>query len=181
VSFMLADHRDVGRLYEQAIKALKEQREELDDENWGDLKQHYTPVAIAERMLAALPLERLRLSERVIFDPAAGSGSLLLAATSRLAAMTDIPPEERDSYLRSHVLGNDLDKYASWIAQLRYFLASESLGSASDPYQISEVLPFPDNFSCFDYNDLDEQTLLITILRTFFEADAETRIPPLAI
>jgi type I restriction-modification system DNA methylase subunit len=161
VSFMLADHRDVGRLYEQAIKALKEQREELDDENWGDLKQHYTPVAIAERMLAALPLERLRLSERVIFDPAAGSGSLLLAATSRLAAMTDIPPEERDSYLRSHVLGNDLDKYASWIAQLRYFLASESLGSASDPYQISEVLPFPDNFSCFDYNDLDEQTLLI--------------------
>jgi hypothetical protein len=159
VSFVLADHRDVGRLYEQAIKSLKEQNEELDNENWGDLKQHYTPVAIAERMLKALPLERLRPSERVIFDPAAGSGSLLLAATSRLAAMTDIHPEERDSYLRSHVMGNDLDKYASWIAQLRYFLASESLGSASAPYQISEVIPFPDDFTCFDYNDLSEQTL----------------------
>lgn len=159
VSFVLADHRDVGRLYEQAIKSLKEQHEELDDENWGDLKQHYTPVAIAERMIEALPLERLRPSERVIFDPAAGSGSLLLAATSRLAAMTDISPEERDSYLRSHVMGNDRDKYASWIAQLRYFLASESLGSASEPYQISEVLPFPNNFTCLDYNDLEKQTL----------------------
>ncbi|MFO0195795.1 MAG: N-6 DNA methylase, partial [Pseudanabaena sp.] len=154
VSFVLADHRDVGRLYEQAIKSLKEQHKDLDDENWGDLKQHYTPVAIAERMLEALPLERLRPSERVIFDPAAGSGSLLLAATSRLAGMTDITPEERNSYLRTNVIGNDLDPYASWIAQLRYFLASESLGSANEPCQISEVLPFPEHFTRFDYNDL---------------------------
>ncbi len=159
VSFVLADHRDVGRLYEKAIKTLKEQYEELNNENWGDLKQHYTPVAIAERMLEALPLERLRPSERVIFDPAAGSGSLLLAATSRLAAMTDIPKEERDSYLRSHVMGNDWDEYASWIAQLRYFLASESLGNASEPYQVSEVLPFPDYFAHLNYNDLEQNTL----------------------
>jgi hypothetical protein len=159
VSFVLADHRDVGRLYEQAIKSLKEQHKDLDDENWGDLKQHYTPVAIAERMLEALPLERLRPSERVIFDPAAGSGSLLLAATSRLAGMTDITPEERNSYLRTNVIGNDLDPYASWIAQLRYFLASESLGSANEPCQISEVLPFPDSFTQFNYNDIELDTL----------------------
>jgi len=159
VSFVLADHRDVGRLYEQAIKSLKEQYKDLDDENWGDLKQHYTPVAIAERMLEALPLERLRPSERVIFDPAAGSGSLLLAATSRLAGMTDITPEERNSYLRTNVIGNDLDPYASWIAQLRYFLASESLGSANEPCQISEVLPFPDHFTPFNYNNLELDTL----------------------
>ena len=159
VSFVLADHRDVGRLYEQAIKSLKEQHKDLDDENWGDLKQHYTPVAIAERMLEALPLERLRPSERIIFDPAAGSGSLLLAATSRLAGMTDISPEERNSYLRTNVIGNDLDPYASWIAQLRYFLASESLGSANEPCQISEVLPFPECFTQFNYNDLELDTL----------------------
>jgi type I restriction-modification system DNA methylase subunit len=161
VSFVLADHRDVGRLYEQAIKSLKEQHKDLDDENWGDLKQHYTPVAIAERMLEALPLERLRPSERIIFDPAAGSGSLLLAATSRLAGMTDITPEERNSYLRTNVIGNDLDPYASWIAQLRYFLASESLGSANEPCQISEVLPFPDSFTQFNYNDLELDTLSV--------------------
>lgn len=157
VSFVLADHRDVGRLYEKAIKSLKEQDEELDNENWGDLKQHYTPVAIAERMLEALPLERLRPSERVIFDPAAGSGSLLLAATSRLAAMTDIPSTERSSYLRTHVIGNDWDDYASWIAQLRYFLASESLGNSSDSYKLSEVLPFPENFTNLNYNGIENE------------------------
>ena len=161
VSFVLADHRDVGRLYEQAIKSLKEQHEELDDANWGDLKQHYTPVAIAERMLESLPLERLRPSERVIFDPAAGSGSLLLAATSRLAAMTDISSEEHDVYLKDHVIGNDLDTYASWIAQLRYFLASESLGSADEPNQISEILPFPKVFTQLSYNSLKIENLSI--------------------
>jgi N-6 DNA Methylase len=155
VSFVLADHRDVGRLYERAIKHLKEQNQELDNENWGDLKQHYTPVAIAERILAALPLERLHPSERVIFDPAAGSGSLLLAATSRLAGMTDVSQEERDLYLRTHVMGNDWDEYASWIAQLRYFLASESLGNADEPCQISEILPFPEIFTRLNYNDLE--------------------------
>ncbi len=162
VSFVLADHRDVGRLYEKAIKSLKEQNEELDNENWGDLKQHYTPVVIAEKMLEALPLERLRPSERSIIDPAAGSGSLLLAATSRLAAMnemTDISPEERNLYLKTHLVGNDLDIYASWIAQLRYFLASESLGKANEPCQISEILPFPDNFTNYNYIDLFENPL----------------------
>jgi len=162
VSFVLADHRDVGRLYEQAIKSLKEQNEELDNENWGDLKQHYTPVVIAEKMLEALPLERLRPSERSIIDPSAGSGSLLLAATSRLAAMTemtDISPEERNLYLKTHIVGNDLDSYASWIAQLRYFLASESLGKANEPCQISEILPFPDNFTNYNYIDLFENAL----------------------
>jgi hypothetical protein len=139
---------------------LKEQHKELDDEDWGDLKQHYTPVAIAERMLEALPLERLRPSERIIFDPAAGSGSLLLAATSRLAAMTDIS-QERNSYLRTHVVGNDWDEYASWIAQLRYFLASESLGSTAEPCQVSEVLPFPENFTRLNYNDLGKETFSV--------------------
>ncbi|MFN9858322.1 MAG: N-6 DNA methylase, partial [Pseudanabaena sp.] len=118
-------------------------------------------MAIAERMLEALPLERLRPSERVIFDPAAGSGSLLLAATSRLAGMTDITSEERNSYLRTNVIGNDLDPYASWIAQLRYFLASESLGSANEPCQISEVLPFPEHFTRFDYNDLQLESFTV--------------------
>jgi type I restriction-modification system DNA methylase subunit len=42
-------------------------------------------------MLELLPLERLHPEERIIFDPAAGSGSLLLAATSRLAGVSDIP------------------------------------------------------------------------------------------
>jgi hypothetical protein len=159
VSFVLTDHRDVGRLYEEAIKKLPE---ELGSEDWGDLNRHYTPVKLAEKMLEALPLERLRPEERFIFDPAAGSGSLLLAATSRLAGMTDIPTgEQYEPYLKSHIAGNDLDRYADLIAQLRYFLASESLGIASETSQICGILPFPsdENFTHKDYNELKKDNL----------------------
>jgi hypothetical protein len=157
VSFVLTDHRDVGRLYEEAIKKLPR---ELGSDDWGDLNRHYTPVKLAERMLEALPIERLRPEERFIFDPAAGSGSLILAATSRLAGMSDIPTgEDRKEYLRSHVLGNDLDRYASLVAQLRYFLASESLGIASETSKIADILPFPSSFTTKDYQQFSKENL----------------------
>jgi len=151
VSFALVDHKDVGRLYERAIKELPR---ELEGEAWRDLKRHYTPVAIAERMLELLPLERLRPEERVIFDPAAGSGSLLLAATSRLAGMSDIPEDinERTSYLEQHVAGNDFDQYADLVTQLRYTLARESLGEAV-------TFPFPSHFSHKDYEKLNKANM----------------------
>ena len=147
VSFALVDHKDVGLLYERAIKELPR---ELGGTAWSDLQRHYTPVAIAERMLELLPLERLRPEERVIFDPAAGSGSLLLAATSRLAGMSDIPEDinQRKIYLEQHVAGNDLDQYADLVTQLRYTLARESLGEAV-PF------PFPAHFSHHNYETLN--------------------------
>jgi hypothetical protein len=159
VSFVLTDHRDVGRLYEEAIEKLPR---ELGSEDWGDLNRHYTPVKLAERMLEALPLERLRPEERFIFDPAAGSGSLLLAATSRLSEMTDIPTgDQRKEYLRSHVAGNDLDRYASLVAKLRYFLASESLGIANETSRIADVLPFPSSFTSENYKEFTQENLPI--------------------
>ena len=159
VSFALTDHLDVGTLYERAIKRLPPPKN-LSGKEWSDLNRHYTPVKIAERMLEALPLERLRPEERYIFDPAAGSGSLLLAATSRLAGMTDIPINiGRKTYLESHVAGNDRDEYAKLIAKLRYFLASESLGRLDE--QITDILPFPSekNFTCEDYEILSRDAL----------------------
>jgi N-6 DNA Methylase len=159
VSFVLTDHRDVGRLYEEAIKKLPR---ELGSDDWGDLNRHYTPVKLAERMLEALPIERLRPEERFIFDPAAGSGSLILAATSRLAGMRDIPTgEDRKEYLRSHVIGNDLDRYANLVAQLRYFLASESLGIASETSKIADILPFPSSFTNKDYQTFSKENFVI--------------------
>jgi N-6 DNA Methylase len=159
VSFVLTDHRDVGRLYEEAIKKLPG---ELGSDDWGDLNRHYTPVKLAERMLEALPIERLRPEERFIFDPAAGSGSLILAATSRLAGMRDIPTgEDRKEYLRSHVLGNDLDCHANLVAQLRYFLASESLGIASETSKIDDILPFPSSFTNKDYQSFSKENFVI--------------------
>jgi len=151
VSFALVDHKDVGLLYERAIKELPR---DIVGEAWSDLQRHYTPVAIAERMLELLPLERLRPEERVIFDPAAGSGSLLLAATSRLAGMSDIPEDinQRNLYLESHIAGNDLDQYAHLVTQLRYTLARESLGEAV-------TFPFPSHFSHEDYDNLNKANM----------------------
>ncbi|AVH65713.1 N-6 DNA methylase [Nostoc sp. 'Peltigera membranacea cyanobiont' N6] len=151
VSFALVDHKDVGLLYERAIKELPN---DIEGEKWSDLQRHYTPVAIAERMLELLPLERLRPEERVIFDPAAGSGSLLLAATSRLAGMSDIPEDikERRLYLAQHVAGNDLDQYADLVTQLRYTLARESLGK-------DVPFPFPSHFSHKDYEKLTRENI----------------------
>ncbi|MFM7578708.1 MAG: N-6 DNA methylase [Microcystaceae cyanobacterium] len=110
VSFALANHRDVGRLYEKAVINLPN---DLEDKIWGDLNRHYTPIKVAEKILELLPLERIRPEERFIFDPAAGSGSLLLAATLRLSQMSDIPYDEtlRREYLSNHVIGNDLDNW----------------------------------------------------------------------
>ena len=151
VSFALVDHRDVGLLYERAIKELPS---EIEGGQWTDLQRHYTPIAIAERMLELLPLERLRPEERIIFDPAAGSGSLLLAATSRLAGMIDIPEnlKARKYYLANHVVGNDLDQYADLVTQLRYTLARESLGQ-DIPF------PFPNNFTHENYELLNKENM----------------------
>lgn len=151
VTFALVDHRDVGLLYERAIRELPHN---LGGQDWSDLQRHYTPVAIAERMLELLPLERLRPEERVIFDPAAGSGSLLLAATSRLAGMKDVPDEinARTSYLANHVAGNDLDEYADLVTKLRYLLAKESLGETVS-------FPFPAHFTHQNYEQLNKDNM----------------------
>ncbi len=150
VSFVLTNHRDVGSLYEKAIIELPNK---LNGNTWGDLNRHYTPIKVAERILELLPLERIRPEERFIFDPAAGSGSLLLAATARLAQMSDIPSEGqlRRDYLASHVIGNDLDADVNLITQLRYFLATESIG-------IGNFLPSP-NFHHEDYESFSKENL----------------------
>lgn len=151
VSFALTNHRDVGRLYEKAITSLPE---DLNGNTLGDLNRHYTPIKVAEKMLELLPLERIRPEDRFIFDPAAGSGSLLLAATARLAQMSDIPTDEqsRRGYLANHVIGNDLDRDVHLITALRYFLARESTG-------ISDLLPSP-KFYGEDYESLNKENII---------------------
>ncbi|MCA6595808.1 MAG: N-6 DNA methylase [Pseudanabaena sp. M046S1SP1A06QC] len=151
VSFALTNHRDVGSLYEKAIIKLPDN---LNGNTWGDLNRHYTPIKVAKKMLELLPLERIRPEERFIFDPAAGSGSLLLAATARLAQMSDIPTDEqsRRYYLANHVIGNDLDRDVHLITQLRYFLARESTG-------ISDLLPSP-KFYGEDYESLNKKNII---------------------
>jgi hypothetical protein len=149
VTFALIDDRDVGHLYERSVIVLNNQARARKPGSLGieipNLQQHYTPMAVAERMLAALPLERLHPEERVVFDPAAGSGTLLLAATKRLATMPDIQlldMERRRAYLANHILGNDIDPNAKLIMRVRYALAQETL---------SDTFPAPDWFTEENY------------------------------
>jgi N-6 DNA Methylase len=152
-TFALVDHHDLGRFYELLIDILRTQELEIGND-LVDLQQYYTPMALTERILAHLPLERIRPKDRVIFDPTAGSGSFLLAATQRLAAMTDLPDglAERSSYLAKHVVGNDRDPHVKDIAWLRYYLIQESERSA-------DLFPRPEQFGHDRYEDLTRDAL----------------------
>ena len=150
-TFALVDHHDLGRFYELLIDILRTHQIEVGND-LVDLQQHYTPMALTERILEHLPLERIRPEDRVVFDPTAGSGSFLLAATQRLAAMTDLPeePADRRAYLAKHVIGNDSDPHVKDIAWLRYYLIQESERSA-------DLFPRPERFGHDRYQDLTSE------------------------
>lgn len=150
VSFALTDHRDIGRLYEQALKTVvafsKDKKEEWAADSLLGLQQYYTPVALAQQMLAHLPLERIRPEERVVYDPASGSGSLLLAASHRLSQMVDVAMQDDAGRLvAKNVLGNDLDPNAHSLTKLRYFLMQEAFG------ELTSLLPSPEYFGKLNY------------------------------
>jgi type I restriction-modification system DNA methylase subunit len=153
VNFTLTNHRDVGRLYEKAVITLPDN---LQDQKSEDLNRHYTPFKVSERILELLPLERIRPKERFIFDPAAGSGSLLLAATRRLSQMSDIDDNQASprEYLSNHVIGNDIDEDVKLITQLRYFLARESENN-------TDLLPSPqfynENYESFNRDNISQK------------------------
>ena len=153
VNFTLTNHRDVGRLYEKAVITLPDN---LQDQKSEDLNRDYTPFKVSERILELLPLERIRPKERFIFDPAAGSGSLLLAATLRLSQMSDIDDDKTSprEYLSNHVIGNDIDEDVKLITQLRYFLAREAENN-------TDLLPSPqfynENYESFNRDNISQK------------------------
>jgi N-6 DNA Methylase len=151
ITFSLIDHHDVGRLYERLNVLLSPRVRKLptpEQRARFNLQQHYTPLAIAQQMLDHLPLERLRPEERVVFDPAAGSGTLLLAATRRLAGMQDcvMVPNIRD-YLARSIMGNDLDPWAELMTRLRYRVIAQIVGDVN-------LFPDPETFKHENYESL---------------------------
>lgn len=150
MSFVLVDDSDVGDVYENALHVMPHHLAGVTE--FSDLQQHYTPVALCRRILEHLPLERLAPEERYVFDPAAGSGSFLLAATERLARMSDVPQgAAQEEYLHGHVIGSDIDPNAALVAHLRYRLIRESYGHA---------VTFPEpSLSRDDYNSVTKATL----------------------
>lgn len=135
-NFSLVNHHDIGHLYEHLLSVLPETAQVGI---FRDLQSHYTPIALAERILEHLPVENLPPQERVAFDPAAGSGTLLLAATSRLLSASADPGP-------GVVLGNDLNHTAKLITQLRFTLAAQVYGE--------QRFPKPAAFTTDDYETL---------------------------
>jgi len=156
VNFGLVTHEMLGDLYEQA---LLDQRlpEEEGTARAPSAGIHYTPLSIARRLLAAVPLEKLPPSERTVCDFACGSGSFVLAATEALTSVYD--ERERGSgpslsqYLKASVLGNDTDPVAALIAKLSYLITYVSKG-VTDEHQV----PYP----CFKEADATRLDFLST-------------------
>lgn len=138
-AFTQFDYMDLARWWEGLVDLRPKELKELQIEQ--QLERHYTPLSLSMRLLAHLPLEWIRPERRVVFDSAAGSGSLLLAATRRLAAMRDLPdePEERLRYVREHVVGNDKDPMARLIIAVKYHLSWADLANNSvTPQRIAQ-------------------------------------------
>jgi len=128
VDFENLDPFVVGRLYEEVL---------VRPENRAKAGIYYTPLALAKRLLATIPLELLPPERRHVFDPTCGSGSLLLAAYERLDEL--LPQrwngDERHRYLVSHLAGADRDDFAVELARLSLLLRALPVG---DSWELSQ-------------------------------------------
>lgn len=86
---------------------------------------YYTPRAVTDYILSRLPIEGIAQDKRCLVDPCCGSGSFLLAGFERLSGLLPETwsPHERHQYLRSRILGFDVDEFAREIASLSLVLA----------------------------------------------------------
>jgi len=89
---------------------------------------YYTPQAIANYVLDAMPIENIRHEDRYVYDPCCGSGSFLLAAFARLSSTLpgDWTPARRHQYLQQRLMGGDVDAFAVGIARLSLVLADST-------------------------------------------------------
>ncbi len=75
---------------------------------------YYTPRTVTSYILNRLPIESLPEERRLLMDPCCGSGSFLLAGFDRLTSLLDDrwTPHDKHQYLRSRLVGMDIDEFA---------------------------------------------------------------------
>jgi predicted RNA methylase len=117
------DPRVVSEVYENAIVSRATRLQ---------LGVFYTPPELARRMVSHIPFEELPPDDRVVLDPACGSGTLLLAAHDRLQDLAPIrwDPTDKHRYLVSHLSGWDVDPFAVEIARLSLLLHALPAGNS---------------------------------------------------
>lgn len=106
----------------------------VTDEVRRSLGIHYTPPALASKILDSLPIEYLAPERRIVLDPACGSGTLLIAAHSRLQGLQPTNWDARTSHqdLIASLHGWDDDWFATEIARLGLVLHALPTGNGWD-------------------------------------------------
>jgi SAM-dependent methyltransferase len=128
INFAGLDPSVVSEVYEDALVSEASRRK---------LGVYYTPPELARRIAAHIPIEELAPEERLVLDPACGSGTLLLAAYDRLQAAVpgDLDPIARHEHARGHLVGADSDQFAVQIAQLALLLHALPAGNGWQLHQ----------------------------------------------
>jgi len=123
VNYEGLDPSVVSEVYERAVVSQSERLR---------LGIFYTPPDLARQVAAHVPFEEISPEDRIVLDPACGSGTLLLAAHDRLQALAPAiwDPEARHRYLVSHLVGYDTDQFAVEIARLSLLLNALPAGNS---------------------------------------------------
>jgi hypothetical protein len=115
VDYRSLDPRVLASVYENSL---------VTDAHRKSLGTHYTPSALARRIMQTLPLEYIRPQDRLILDPTCGSGGLLLAAHDRLRELhpDSMNPQDAHAATVMQLRGFDKDDFAVELARLSLLL-----------------------------------------------------------
>ncbi len=122
LDYASVDARSVNSVYEELF---------ITPELRKDLGIFYTDPHFATRILDSLPIEEIDPERRCVVDPACGSGNLLLAAQERLETLApgSWSATETHEWLKTHLVGADIDPFATEVAKLSLLVSALPLGN----------------------------------------------------
>jgi hypothetical protein len=123
INFAALEPTMVSDVYEQALVTKLARRSR---------GTFYTPPGLANQMMSAIPFESIDPGQRMVLDPACGSGTILLAAANRLNHLQPSSTSNFSwhSYLRSHLRGYDDDPLATEITKLCLLMSAMPIGNS---------------------------------------------------
>lgn len=135
VDYSGLDPTVVSHVYEDAV---------VNEAVRHDLGIYYTPPDLARRIMDHIPFEAVTTEARTVFDPACGSGTLLLAAHNRLQSLSfDGDVFSQHEFLRAHLVGYDNDPFAVEITKLALLLNALPAGNSwrVETHDVADALP----------------------------------------
>ena len=135
-----------------------------------DQSIHATPPEVADYLIRQLPIEKLPVMERRVFEPFAGHAPFLTAALRRLRELLpkDISPQERHDYFVAMLSGIENEPFAWEIARYALILADYP---NPDGWRISDQ----DAFSGPDFDALLQAANIVLCNPPFGKFDPQER------